>query len=217
MAWLEKETLEKRLGYVFQNPLLLKEALTHPGAGGTAFQRLEFLGDRVLGLVISHWLYEAYPHEHEGDLAKRFSTLVRRQALCDVAGYLELDAFVIRESRAPFSHRVLADTCEALIGALYLDGGLEQAKGVIRVLWAPLFWDFVISRDAKTLLQEKLQAIGYGLPVYELMHQEGPPHAPVFSVYIHILPEERSFLGQGHSKREAEQRAAEKALTYYTS
>src|ERR1700722_19224287 len=126
------KSLEKELGYTFKNAFLLEKALTHPSAltpgQGVDFERFEFLGDRVLGLVIAAWLFEEFPHEKEGDMAKRLAGLVRKETLVDIAKAIHLDQFlVIKRERSSSEHKrletMLADGCEALIGALYLEGG----------------------------------------------------------------------------------------------
>ena len=140
--------LEKSLGYSFKNTRLLKQALTHPSAllsgQGAEFERLEFLGDRVLGLVVATWLFDEFPQEKEGDLAKRLAGLVRKETLVEVAKSIDLDHFMVmkREKSSSQNKRLetlLSDGCEALIGAFYLDGGLEVAHAFIHQHWKDLF------------------------------------------------------------------------------
>jgi len=206
---------EKKIGYDFQDKNLLQGALNHPSAGGDVFQRLEFLGDRVLGLIIAHWLYSLFLKEDEGALAKRLAYMVKRETLTQVAKNLDLSSLVISEGCPSYQSRIMGDTCEALIGAIYLDGGLEIATRIVKKLWEP----FVSHQesppiDAKSALQEYLQSQKKGLPIYKDLSQTGPSHCPVFQIELIISPSER-FIGEGKSKRQAEQHAAQKALSSY--
>jgi ribonuclease-3 len=184
-------------------------------APGVAYERLEFLGDRVLGLVVAQWLLERHPGEREGALAKRHAALVRREALGRVADAIGLGRY-LRLSPGEVSgggrqnRTILADACEAVIGALYLDGGLTAAAGFVRRGWAAM-----IDReggqappvDAKTALQEWAQGRGKPLPVYEMTEQTGLAHEPVFRVMVRVDGEE-PVTGCGPTKRAAEKRAA---------
>lgn len=213
--------LEKNLNYRFKDPSLLKMALTHPSAlapgHGVAFERLEFLGDRVLGLVIASWLFEAFPHENEGNMAVRFSTLVRKEALLAVAKEIDLgNSMVIKQEKSSSQKKRLetlfADGCEALIGALYLDGGLEAARAVIHFLWQDhLQSNQEISRDPKSVLQEWAQGQGKQHPIYTVISSSGPAHAPHFIMEVNV----KGFTpiqGEGASKRAAEKEAAKRFL-----
>ena len=209
--------LERKLGYFFSDQRLLHQALTHPSAGGRFFQRLEFLGDRVLGIIMAHWLYGLFPLESEGSLSKRFSRMVCRQTLTQLATQLGLAQELTASDRviAHQDTRVMADTCEAVIGAMYLDGGLEKAAGVVHTLWTPfLSKDVSPPVDAKSALQEYLQWKKKLLPSYLLLLQDGPSHCPLFQVQL-IIDTDPPFIGTGKSKREAEQQAAQKALDFY--
>lgn len=220
--------LADALGHRFADPGLLEDAVTHPSLSGlepaapgaspaTAYERFEFLGDRVLGLVIAEWLLERFAEEKEGALAKRHAALVRREALCRVADAIALGRY-LRLSPAESSGTgrsnptILADACEAVIGALYLDGGLEPARRFIRGAWAD-----AIDRteppplDAKTALQEWAQGRGKPLPVYETVDRSGSAHAPVFRVRVTVAGEE-PVLGTGTSKRAAEKDGARALL-----
>ncbi len=214
--------LEQRLGHRFKVPALLQEALTHSSAkrrGGAAIsnQRLEFLGDRVLGLVIAEDLVSRFPLEDEGALSRRHAALVRRQALAEIALVLELgDWLVLARSEADAGGRanpsILADALEAVIGALYLDGGLTVAADFVRQHWASLAAPMATPpRDPKTSLQEWAQARGLGLPRYEVVKAEGPAHAPCFDVTV-TLPDLPPAHARAGSKRAAEQAAAEQLL-----
>ena len=209
------ERLETTLGYRFSNTDLLTQALTHRGAANDAApsnERLEFLGDRVLGLVIAGWLVKRFPEAEEGELSRRLTALVRRDALAMVAGQIGLaehlylapsDAKAGRENPG-----LLADACEAVIGAMFLDGGLEVARSFIEAAWAPVLDDSEGAvRDAKTRLQEWAQARGRPIPFYEIAEREGPAHAPKFVVVVKVEGESEA-RGEGTSKRAAEQVAA---------
>ncbi len=213
------DALQDRLGHRFARPGLLQQALTHRSAADPrrdqldSNERLEFVGDRVLALCVAEWLVERFPSEREGDLGKRLGALVARDACARVAEALELGA-VLRvppgEGRTGLRERanVLADALEALLGALYLDGGLEAARLVVRQAWAPLVEaDALPPMSAKSRLQEWTLGRGAGLPEYRLVSSSGPPHAPLFVVAVSALGREAQ--GVGDSKRAAEQAAAE--------
>lgn len=220
--------LARAVGHRFRDGSLLAAAITHPSMSGlersgaaaanTTYERLEFLGDRVLGLVVAHWLLERHPTEHEGDLAKRHAGLVRREALCRVALAIGLGQHLrLAPGEADGGGRsnrtILADACEAVIGALYLDGGLETATRFIRAQWMPLIEDAGTPppREPKTALQEWAQARGLPLPVYETVSQCGPAHEPSFEVRVTVTGQEPVSAG-GSSKRTAEKNAAIRLL-----
>ena len=213
------EALAERLGHDFSDPDLLREALTHqsavPGRGkaSASYQRLEFLGDRVLGLVVAELLLARFPGEQEGDLARRLAALVRREALAVVANEIELGRHLILaraeiEAGEDSNPALLADSCEAVIGALYLDGGLEPARAFITRLWTPLLEAAPAPpQDAKTALQEWAQGRGLPLPRYVEVERRGPDHEPVFGVEVTVEGQTPA-RGEGRSKRLAEQAAA---------
>lgn len=213
--------LSDALGHEFKNAALLSEALTHmsmaPEGGQGSYERLEFLGDRVLGLIIADVLIKTYPQEREGDLAVRFNALVRAETCEQVAQEAGLGKHIEMssgEARAGGRKHatILADVCEAVIGALYLDGGLEVAERFIRRYWEPkLSLNLKPPRDSKTVLQEWAQAHGLGLPSYELLKRKGPDHAPTFDVEV-AVEGRKPAKGIGSSKRAAEQAAAETLL-----
>jgi ribonuclease-3 len=211
-AFLELECI---IGHTFQSPSLLKQALMHPSVRQGPFQRLEFLGDRVLGLIMAQWLYEQYPKESEGGLTKRLAQLVKKETLLDIAQEIHLSDYVSTDSLFAYTTRIMADVCEALIGAIYLDAGLEAAQNMIHKLWGDKIQqtphDFV---DAKSALQEYLQSHKYPLPLYRLQSQEGPSHAPIFHIEL-LVQGIAPFYGKGASKKEGEQNAAKCALQFF--
>lgn len=202
----------------FNAPELYDLSLTHRGVDAVLNnQRLEFLGDRVLGLVIADMLYAAFPGEREGDMAKRHAALVCGDALVEVATQIRLrDQLILADGEEHSGGRDnasnLEDACEALIGALYLDGGLEAAESFIRKYWQPLLAREVTPpKDAKTALQEWAQGQGLPLPDYAELSRSGPAHAPEFEIRVRVegYP---SAQGSGHSKRDAQQAAAQALL-----
>lgn len=217
--------LTARLGYKFKKPELLEEALTHPSLAGfrqrkknstTPYERLEFLGDRVLGLVIAEWLYALFPDASEGELAKRHASLVNRDALRDVALEIGLDRHlrVARGEEAGVARKniaTLSDAMEALIGALYLDAGLEKARTFIQNHWQQAKQAEATPADPKTALQEWAQGQGLPLPVYKVMERSGPAHAPKFVIEASVKGYAPA-TGEGPSKRLAEKEAAKALL-----
>jgi ribonuclease-3 len=214
------EELLTKLDHRFERPELLEEALTHvsaPNAGGQSYQRLEFLGDRVLGLAIAEMLYRAFPGAPEGELSRRLAELVRRESCAEIAQSWDVGPHVkLGAGEAQSGERkneaILADVCEAIIGAVFLDGGYDAAQKLIersfRELLAaprrPL-------RDPKSALQEWAQAQGFPPPTYTVVEQTGPDHAPRFRVMVKVKGQESDF-GLGPSKRIAEQAAARSLL-----
>lgn len=222
---------EAALGHHFANPDLLAEALTHrsalgiaqaargrraPSTGSGSNERLEFLGDRVLGLIMAEWLVERFPGEQEGALGRRHAHLVSGPVIAAIAeriGLPELLSVAPGESRAGVRTRatVIADATEALIGALYCDGGLGPARDFVRRAWAEsVEGQQAPPKDAKTALQEWFLARGERLPEYRLIASAGPPHDPVFT--IGVRSGEHEGTGAAGSKRVAERLAAEDLL-----
>ncbi len=215
--------LQEHLGHSFAKPVLLERALTHasvsgdPGHSGGDYERLEFLGDRVLGLVVAEMLFERFPHEAEGLLARRLAKLVGKEALAAVAAEIDLGGVMRfamgedeRQSRS--NPGLLADACEAVIAALYLDGGLPVARQFISRAWrARIEADREPPSDSKTALQEWAQGDGRPLPIYREIDRQGPPHDPVFTIEVEVAgwPPQS---GRGRSKRMAEQDAAARLL-----
>ncbi len=218
------EILADRLGYRFAKPELLLEALTHQsvadatGGARMSYERLEFLGDRVLGLVIADLLATKYPADSVGDLARRHVDLVRAEALTKVADDIEIAQFIQftpgeEKSGARASASIKADVVEAVLAALFLDGGLDGARAFIVRAWARLLDDQdAPPSDPKTQLQEWLQGRGRALPVYAEIRRDGPDHAPIFTIEVQVdgdLFEQ----AEGANKRAAEMQAAMAMLT----
>ncbi len=218
MAETDSALLERALGHTFADPSRLRAALMHASLGGPggldSNERFEFLGDRVLGLIVAEMLLERFAEEDVGPLARRHVALVRREALSTVARTLDLGA-VLQLSAAEEqaggrdNDSILADACEAIIAALYLDGGLGAAGQFVRRYWsAPMEHAAAEAPlDAKTALQEWVQAQGQPLPNYAELGREGPAHAPTFRVRVR-LTDGHEAEGFGTSKRMAEQAAA---------
>ncbi|GIX22047.1 MAG: ribonuclease 3 [Gammaproteobacteria bacterium] len=211
---------EAFLGHRFSDPDLLARALTHRSAGGANNERLEFLGDSLLSLVIAEELYRRHPELSEGDLSRLRAALVNRETLAELAAELGLGE---RLALGPgelksggFRRRsILADALEAVLGAVYLDAGFEAAADLVRRLWAARLdapVDPAALKDAKTRLQEWLQGRGRALPAYDVVAVEGKPHAQRFTVQCRVEGLDAPVIGEGASRRQAEQRAAEAAL-----
>jgi ribonuclease-3 len=212
--------LERRIGHEFANRELLLTALTHASAVGDfaapvkdSYQRLEFLGDRVLALVVSEMLLEAFPRAPEGELARRLTGLVRNETCAEVALSLDLgQAIRLGGGEAQSGGRqkaaILGDVCEAVIGAVHLDGGVDTARRFIASNWGErmLNWRGPL-RDAKTTLQEWVQSRGLPTPIYRIVDRSGPDHAPVFAVEV-AVENASPARGEGRSRRDAEQDAA---------
>ncbi|HZS63205.1 MAG TPA: ribonuclease III [Xanthobacteraceae bacterium] len=215
--------VEERIGYRFKDAGLLECALTHISAltarnRAASYQRLEFLGDHVLGLVVSDMLFRAFPKANEGELSRRLADLVRQETCADIAKQLELGAAVrLGPSEASGGGRtrvaILADLCESLIGAVFLDGGYKAAAELIDRLWDQRMRTPVRPpRDPKTVLQEWAQGRGLPTPAYRELQRSGPHHNPEFRVAVE-LPKLTPAEGTGRTKRAAEQAAAAAMLT----
>ena len=206
----------KALGYTFRDEALLRRALTHPSMGKNDNQRLEFLGDAVLQYLMSDALYQAHPDDREGSLTHRRALMVCEAALSPIAKKLGLGEALIMDRGEELTGgrekpSVLCDTMEAVLAAVYLDGGMEAARGVVERCWPGEDEVARPLQDAKGALQEILQKDGGESPTYEITGQSGPPHAPVFSATVYwrgnALAE-----GEGKTKKQAEQAAALAAL-----
>ena len=210
--------LEKRIGHKFADATLLKRALTHSSLSGgdkpvRDLERLEFLGDRVLGLLTAEELWRSYPEFDEGDMAPRLNALVRKETCAKAALHFGIDQHILmsewEESAGGRKKKaILGDVMEALLGALYVDGGLEAARGVYDQYWTPNIDDLSkLHKDAKTALQEWSQRKKLGTPSYEVIEAEGPAHDPAFTIDVHVKGK-KSTRGQGRSKRAAQMEAA---------
>jgi ribonuclease-3 len=214
------DDLKQALGHDFGSAALLEQALTHRSValnGRASYERLEFLGDRVLGFTVADLLLEAYPHEAEGPLAKRHADLVRRETLADVAREADIGRHILMsrgevDSGGQENDAILSDVCEALIAAIYRDGGIEMAQKFIVRYWTDrLHAPLQPPEDAKTILQELAQGRGLPLPEYRTVGREGPDHAPIFTVTVSVEGWDVAE-GSGTSKRVAERTAAQALL-----
>lgn len=217
------EDLESRIGHVFTDRDLLERALTHASVGDGAREvrhneRLEFLGDRVLNLCAAERLMALDPDSREGEMSRRLASLVNYHACARAAERAGLPAALRLSASATKvgarkSDAVLGDACEALIAALYIDGGLETAKAFFEKFWAEEFvhLDTPRAKDPKTQLQEWAQGLGLPLPAYEVVQREGPAHAPVFTVEVRVKGFEPE-RGEGGSRQAAEKAAAQVML-----
>jgi ribonuclease-3 len=219
----DRAALEEKIGYKFADKALLERALTHISAlsGGNranSYQRLEFLGDHVLGLVISDMLYRAFPKANEGELSRRLADLVRKETCAEVAKTMELGpALKLGSSESKGGGRlrttILGDACEALVGAVFIDGGYKAADALVARFWKErMLKPLRPLRDPKTMLQEWAQARALPTPAYQELERTGPHHNPKFSVAV-VLPGRPPAEGTGTSKRAAEQAAAAAMLT----
>jgi len=214
-----RDELETRIGYAFADKAILDRALTHVSAAspkqgrGGSYQRLEFLGDHVLGLAVSDMLYRTFPKADEGELSRRLADLVRRDTCADVARAIDLGAALRlgnSESNSGGRRRtaILADACEALIGAVFADGGYPAAAALIERLWQErMLTPARPLRDPKTTLQEWAHGRGLPTPAYREVERTGPHHNPEFRVTVEVANKPPAE-GIGRSKRAAEQAAA---------
>jgi ribonuclease-3 len=192
---------------------LFERALTHGSHGRDTYERLEFLGDRVLGLVVASWLYERFPSEPEGKMSRRYNVLVARETCAEIGRTLDLPLHIwlgkqARDDQANMSDNVIGDVVEAVIGAIYLDGGLERAEAFVRSNWAEfLDGQRKAPEHPKSALQELAAEKKLGVPLYELLSRFGPHHAPRFRVKV-SLGRHGEAEAEGDSKQEAETAAA---------
>ncbi|HET9353432.1 MAG TPA: ribonuclease III [Sphingomicrobium sp.] len=201
------------LGGEPKQPQLFERALTHGSHGRDTYERLEFLGDRVLGLIVAGWLYERFPDEPEGKLSRRFNVLVARETCGDIGRAIDLPRFIrlgpqAREDRANMSDNVVGDVVEAMIGAIYLDGGLDRAEAFVKANWRP-FLDGQRKAPVhpKSALQEVAAERRLGVPLYEVIARYGPHHAPKFRIKV-SLGRHGEAEAEGDSKQDAETAAA---------
>jgi ribonuclease-3 len=210
--------LEKILRYKFKDKHLLHQAITHSSITpklSENYERLEFLGDRVLGVAVASMLYGIFKNEQEGNLSQRFMALVCKETVAYVAKILELDKFILSESiDVKNNDSVLSDVCEAVIGALYIDGGCEKAIEFVQSNWILLVDTHTQPpKDAKTLLQEVAHERNLSSPVYMEVGKEGSEHKPIFTMQVQIEGTEFQN-GRGRNKKMAEQDAADKMLAW---
>ena len=210
---IDYSKLEKKLDYKFKNKDLLVQSLTHKSFNKiNNNEKIEFLGDRVLGLVIAKKLLEIYPEEKEGILDKKYASLVNKKTCLEIARNINLQNYVLifnpKNRSVKIEDKVLSDSCEALIGAIYLDRGFNITEKIILDLWKEKIKESVITQiDAKTKLQEFSLKQFKRLPIYKIISNTGPRHKPVFRVAVK-LHNTKFYNGEGKSKKEAEQNAA---------
>ena len=209
--------LEKTINVKFKNLDLLKQSLTHKSFDTNKNnEKIEFLGDRVLGLIVSKKLLEIYPDEKEGILDKKFASLVNKTTCLEIAKNINLDKFILtfnpKNKKIKIEDKIVSDSCEALIGAIFLDRGLSVAEKVVLELWKNHIKNSIITQiDAKTKLQEFSLKKFKKLPSYKLISNSGPRHKPMFKVGVK-LPDTKYFISSGKSKKDAEQNAAIECL-----
>ena len=205
--------LEKKINYKFKDKKLLIKSLTHKSYDKiNNNEKVEFLGDRVLGLIIAKKLLEIYPEEKEGILDKKFASLVNKKTCLQIANDISLEKYILtfnpKNRKIKVEDKVIADCCEALIGAIYLDKGFSAAENFILTFWSKNIKDSVITQiDPKTKLQEYSLKKYKKLPTYKIISNTGPRHKPLFKVAVK-LPDTKFYVGQGSSKKDAEQSAA---------
>lgn len=211
--------LEKKLDIKFKNIDLLIKALTHKSFNSEENnEKIEFLGDRVLGLIIAKKLLEIYPDEKEGILDKKFASLVNKKTCLEIAKKLELEKYILtfnpKNKKIKIEDKVISDSCEALIGAIYLDKGFTIVEKIILELWKNKISESVVTPiDAKTKLQELSLKKFKKLPIYKLISNTGPRHKPLFKIAVK-LQNTKFFIAEGNSKKDAEQNAAQLCLNH---
>jgi len=211
--------LEKKLDIKFKNSDLLVRALTHKSFNSEDNnEKIEFLGDRVLGLVIAKKLLEIYPDEKEGILDKKFASLVNKKTCLEIAKKIELEKYILtfnpKNKKIKIEDKVVSDSCEALIGAIYLDKGFSICEKIILELWKNKISESVVTPiDAKTKLQELSLKKFKKLPIYKLISNTGPRHKPIFKIAVK-LQNTKFFTAEGNSKKNAEQNAAQLCLNH---
>ena len=209
------DKLQEILQYRFNNIKLLKQALTHSSITGNEhrnYERLEFLGDRVLGLTMAHLLYKMFPDDREGVLAQRHVHLVCADKVAEVVKKLHIDEYIIAKDKpTALRTNVLCDVGEAIIGAIYIDSDIEQAMAFVERNWIDMIDETGSQKDYKSRLQEYFHSLKKPLPTYEVINKEGSEHEPVFTIKV-AFDENTFALGKGTNKKLAEQQAAEKLL-----
>tara|TARA_B100001173_G_scaffold250528_1_gene221349 strand:+ start:1865 stop:2527 length:663 start_codon:yes stop_codon:yes gene_type:complete len=211
------QSLEKKINIKFKDINLLTQSLTHKSYDtNDNNEKIEFLGDRVLGLIIAKKLLEIYPDEKEGILDKKFASLVNKKTCLEIGKSINLEKFILilntNKKKIKVEDKIISDSCEALIGAIYLDKGLNIVEKVILDLWKSHIKKSVVTQiDAKTKLQEFTLKNFKKLPIYKLLSNTGPRHKPLFKVGVK-LPNTKYFISSGKSKKDAEQNAAIECL-----
>ena len=214
---IDYQNLEKKIKVNFKNTNLLSKSLTHKSFdSNNNNEKLEFLGDRVLGLVIAKKLLEIYPKEKEGILDKKFASLVNKKTCLEIAKNIDLEKYILTlnssNKKIKIEDKIISDSCEALIGAIYLDKGFTVIEKVILELWKNHIKKSVITQiDAKTKLQELSLRNFKKLPTYKIISNSGPRHKPLFKIGVK-LPNTKYFISTGKSKKDAEQNAAIECL-----
>ena len=217
-------SFEKKIDYKFKNILILKQSLTHPSfyidnnsylKDLNQFERFEFLGDRVLGLIIASLLFNKYKNFDEGDLSKRYSYLVQKNFLHKISLELEVDKILLynfKKNNKIMLKSIFSDSVESIIGAIFIDGGYISSFNFVKKFWSQ-YLDIQISntQDPKTSLQEISQQKSKKLPEYKLIKKKGPAHSPLFTINLNVL-DLKKITAEGSSIREAETKAASEAL-----
>ena len=210
------QKISDNIGYTFKNMQLLQQALTHASMTANKhknYERLEFLGDRVLGMTVAHLLYAQFPNDSEGQLSQRFNQLVCADTAAQMARNLKLNEYIsAKDKEVVQSVNVLCDVCEAVIGAIYIDSDIDTAISFVEKHWSPLFnKNLTAKKDFKTQLQERLHKLKMPFPEYEVIEKSGEEHNPLFKIRVSCADGKFAY-GEGHNKKEAEQHAAEKLL-----
>ena len=210
---IDYQLLEKKIKFNFKNKNLLIKSLTHKSFNKeNNYEKLEFLGDRVLGLVIAKKLLEIYPNEKEGILDKKFASLVNKKTCLEIAKKIELQKYIltlnIKNKKNIIVDKVLADACEALLGSIYIDNGFNSVEKIILNLWSNHIKDSIVTKiDPKTKLQEFSLKKFKKLPTYKVISNTGPRHKPLFKVGVKLV-DTKFYISDGKSKKDAEQNSA---------
>ena len=210
---IDYSNFEKKIIFKFKDKKLLIKSLTHKSYDKiNNNEKIEFLGDRVLGLIIAKKLLEIYPEEKEGALDKKFASLVNKKTCLQIARNIDLEKYILtfnpKNKKIKIEDKVIADCCEALIGAIYLDKGFSAAENFILTFWKENIKNSIVTQiDAKTKLQEYSLKKFKKLPIYKLISNSGPRHKPLFKIGVK-LSNSKFYIGQGSSKKDAEQNAA---------
>ena len=211
------QKFEKKLKVKFKNTFLLVKALTHKSADQEKNnEKLEFLGDRVIGLILSKKLFDLYPNAKEGDLDKRFAKLVNRKTCASIGWSIGVNDFIymgdLKKKIKQNDEKILSDACESVIGAIYVDRGYNYAKEFVLKLWKnEINKAHITILDPKTKLQEYSLKLYKKLPIYRLLHSRGPKHNPTFKISV-LISGSKQFIGIGSSKKQAQQNAASNLL-----